>query len=113
LARFINDLRQTYATNQPYGTNLPFFFSRISANQHYMNPTDSSYSNCLVLRAGQQSATNLSNVFMIDTDPAEFSTLTPYSLPGTHFDTQGQQSLGIAFAQAVIQALPPPILQAQ
>jgi len=111
LMRFINDVRLTYATNQPYGTNMPFFLSRISANQHYMDPADSSYANCLVLRAGQKAITTNLNVFMVDTDPAEFSTLTPYSLPGTHFDTQGEQSLGAAFGRSVIAALPSPKFQ--
>lgn len=113
LVRFINDVRLTYATNQPYGTNLPFFLSRISANQTtYSLTSDSGYNNYLLLRAGQQfAATNLANVCLIDTDPAQFSTLTPWSSPGLHFDTQGQQSLGTALAQSVIQALPPPVLQ--
>ena len=113
LVRFINDVRLTYATNRPYGTNLPFFLSRISANQTvYSLPSDASYSNYLLLRAGQQlAAANLPNVFMIDADPPQFSTATPWSSPGLHFDTQGQQSMGAAFGRAVIQALPPPILQ--
>jgi hypothetical protein len=113
LARFINDVRLTYATNKPYGTNLPFFLSRISANQTvYSLPSDSSYSGYLLLRAGQEfAAATVSNVFMIDTDPSQFSTLTPWSSPGLHFDTQGQQSLGVAFGQSVIEALPEPKLQ--
>jgi len=114
LVKFINDVRQTYATNQPCGTNLPFFLSRISINQTvYSNPSDPDYPNYLLLRAGQQFATtNLSNVFMINTDPAQFSTVTPWSSPGLHFDTQGQQSLGTALGRAVIKALPPPRLLA-
>lgn len=112
LARLINDVRLTFATNQPYGAGLPFFFSRISANQTvYSNPADADYPNYLLLRAGQTSAsTNLSGVFLLDTDAARFSTATPWSSPGLHFDTQGQQSLGAAFGQAVVQALPPPRL---
>jgi hypothetical protein len=113
LVRFINDVRQTYATNTPCGTNLPFFLSRISANQSvYSLPSDSSYSDYLLLRAGQQfAAATMSNVFMIDTDASRFSTLTPWSSPGLHFDTPGQQSMGTAFGQSVIAALPPPQLQ--
>jgi hypothetical protein len=113
LVKFINDVRLTYATNLPSGANLPFFFSRISANQTvYSNPADPDYPRYLVLRAGQQYATtNLSNVFMIDTDPPQFSAATPWSGPGLHFDTQGQQSLGIKFGQAAIKSLPPPQLQ--
>jgi hypothetical protein len=113
LVRFINDVRLTYATNWPYGPNLPFFLSRISINQTvYSLSSDSSYPNYLLLRAGQQFATtNLTNVFMIDTDPSQFSTATPWASPGLHFDTQGQQALGAAFGRSVINALPPPILQ--
>lgn len=113
LVRFINDVRLTYATNQPCGTNLPFFLSRISANQTvYSSPVDPDYPNYLLLRAGQQfAATNLANVVMIDADTAKFSTATPWSSPGLHFDTQGQQSLGVAFGQSVIMALPSPLFQ--
>lgn len=113
LTRFINDVRLTYAASQPYGSNLPFFLSRISANQTvYSNPTDPDYSNYLVLRTGQQAvSTTLSNVFMLDTDAVQFSAATPWSSPGLHFDTQGQRSLGAAFGQSVIRALPSPQLQ--
>lgn len=113
LIRFINDVRLTYAPNGPYGTNLPFFFSRLSANQTvYSNPSDPDYSNYLLLRAGQEyAATNLSQVFMLDTDAAKFSTATPWSSPGLHFDTQGQESLGAAFGRAAVQALPRPQMQ--
>jgi len=46
LIRFIQDVRLTFATNQPYGSNLPFFFSRISAQQTYYSlPADASHSN--------------------------------------------------------------------
>ena len=109
LVRFIKDVRLTYGASQPYGTNLPFFFSRVSTQQTYYSvPTDSSYANYLVLRAGQAfAATALSNVFMLDIDGAQFSTFAP----GLHFDTGGQQAMGRAFAQAVISALPPPTLQ--
>jgi hypothetical protein len=47
---------------------------------------------------------------MLDIDASQFSTLTPYSSPGLHFDTAGQQALGTAFGQAVRSALPPPHL---
>ncbi len=113
LEKFINDVRSTYAANQPFGTNLPFFLSRISANQTvYSSPPDADYPNYLLLRAGQQFATtNLPNVFMINTDASQFSTATPWSSPGLHFDTQGQQSIGVAFGQSVIKGLPAPRLQ--
>jgi autotransporter-associated beta strand protein len=110
LIRFINDVRLKYSTNQPYGMNLPFFFSRISAQQTYYSlPTDASYSNYLLLRAGQNYAAatmSNSNVFILDIDGSQFTTLTPYASPGLHFDTGGQQALGTAFAQAVWSALP-------
>jgi len=68
----------------------------------------------LRLRAAQNDAAATmsgSNVFMLDIDGAQFSTLTPYASPGLHFDTGGQRALGAAFAQAVRNALPPPQLQ--
>lgn len=107
LKKFIQDVRLTFATNAPYGTNLPFFISRISTNQTvYSNPADPDFPNYLLLRAGQADAAgNLPNAFLIDTDGAKFTTLTPWSSPDLHFDTQGQQSMGAAFGQAVIQAL--------
>jgi len=115
LIRFINDVRLKFGTNQPDGMNLPFFFSRISAQQTYYSlPTDASYSNYLLLRAGQDYAAAVmanSNVFELNIDGSQFSTLTPYASPGLHFDTGGQQGLGTAFGQAVIAALPPPCLQ--
>jgi len=114
LIRFINDVRLTYSTNQPYGTNLPFFFSRISTNQTYYSlPTDASYSNYLILRASQNYVADTmgnSNVLMLNIDGPQFTTLTPYASPGLHFDTGGQQALGSAFGEAVRIALPPPRL---
>jgi autotransporter-associated beta strand protein len=110
LIRFINDVRLKLSSNQPYGMKLPFFFSRISAQQTYYSlPTDASYSNYLLLRAGQNYAAatlSNSNVFMLDIDGSQFTTLTPYASPGLHFDTAGQQALGAAFGQAVRTALP-------
>jgi len=114
LTKFIQDVRLTFATDTPYGTNLPFFISRISTNQTvYSNPSDPDFPNYLLLRAGQAYAANhLPNVFLIDTDDAKFSTITPWSSPGLHFDTRGQQSLGAAFGREVIRALPPSQIQA-
>ena len=110
LLRFINDVRLTYATNQPYGTNLPFFYSRISTNQTwYSLPADAGYANYLILRAAQNyvAATMAgSNVFMLNIDGPQFSTLTPYASPGLHFDTGGQQAIGAAFGEAIRTALP-------
>lgn len=113
LVRFINDVRQTWATNRPFGANLPFFLSRISANQTvYSNPADADYPNYLSLRAGQQyAAMNLDNVFLVDIDAPQFSTATPWSSPGLHFDTQGQQSLGATLGQQAIRSLPAPHIE--
>jgi len=112
LIRFVNDVRLTFAGRQPYGTNLPFFYSRISANQTtYSLPTDASYANYLLLRAGQAfAAASLPNMHLLNIDGPQFTTLTPNSGPGLHFDTAGQQAIGAAFAQAVRNALPPPQL---
>ncbi|MCX6913598.1 MAG: autotransporter-associated beta strand repeat-containing protein [Verrucomicrobia bacterium] len=110
LMRFINDLRLTYATNQPCGTNLPFFLSRISTNQTvYSDPSGTNYPNYLLLRAGQaQVAATVTNVYMIDTDGINFTMNSDH----LHFSTGGQQAMGAAFGQAVIGALPAPWLQA-
>jgi len=114
LIRFINDVRLTYATNKPYGTNLPIFYSRISTNQTwYSLPADAGYNNYLILRSGQNSVAAMmmnSNVVMLDIDGPLFTTLTPYASPGLHFDTGGQQAIGAAFAEAIRNALPPPRL---
>ena len=110
LVRFINDLRLTYATNQPCGTNLPFFLSRISTNQTvYSDLSGTNYPNYLLLRAGQaQVAATVTNVYMIDTDGMNFTMNSDH----LHFNTGGQQAMGAAFGQAVIGALPAPWLQA-
>jgi len=109
LIRFINDVRLTYATNRPYGTNLPFAFSRISANQTiYSTPTDPRYPYYLQVRSGQAyAAATLSNAFMVDTDGSQF---TVKSSDHVHFDTGGQQALGAALAQPFIGVLPVPQL---
>lgn len=115
LIRFINDVRLKFATNKPYGLSLPFFFSRISTNQTYYSlPTDGSYTNYLVLRASQNytaAAMANSNVVMLNIDGPPFTTLTPYASPGLHFDTGGQQALGVGFGEAVRSNLPPSRLQ--
>ena len=109
LARFINDVRLTYGTHYPYGTNLPFFFSRISTNQAaYSDPTGVNYPNYLWVRAGQAAvAATVSNAFMIDTDGAQFTVRSDL----IHFDTDGQLALGSAFAKTLIGALPRPQIQ--
>jgi len=113
LIRFINDIRLTYAAQKPYGTNLPFFLARISSNQtFYSLPADSGYAGYLILRAGQAAVAGAMNeVYMLDIDGAQFTTLTPGTSPGLHFDTAGQQGIGTAFGRAVIAAFPRPCLQ--
>ncbi len=117
LTHFINDVRLTYSTNRPYGANLPFFLSRISTNQTaFSKPTNPAYPYYLQVRAGQSSlAATMSNVFMIDTDGSQFSVSAigaESSYGNQHYDTGGQQTLGGAFAQTLISALPKPQLQA-
>lgn len=115
LVRLIDDVRLTYATNLPYGTNLPFFLSRISANQTaFSNPANPAYPYCLQVRVGQAyAATNLENVFMINTDGSQFSvgTIGAESAGNQHYDTAGQQALGTAFATAVLASLPRPLMR--
>jgi hypothetical protein len=118
LVRFINDVRLTFGARFPYGTNLPFFLSRISTNQTaYSYPTNLNYPFYLMVRSKQASvAASLTNVFMIDTDGSGFSVGTIAAQTGVyygrqHFDTQGQQALGTAFAKALMAALPRPKLE--
>jgi hypothetical protein len=110
LTRFIKDARLTWGAYSPYGTNLPFFLSRISTNQTtYSNPTGLNYTNYLLVRAGQAAvAATVSNAFMIDTDGDQF---TVRSSDHIHFDTGGQLALGGAFAKTLIGALPRPQIQ--
>ncbi len=95
LTALINDIRLTY--NSP---NLPFLFSQISKNQTvYSTPTDPDYQNYLTLRAQQQLVANtVANTYLINTDGSQFTTTNPISGPGLHYDANGQQALGIAFA---------------
>ncbi len=97
LTAFIADFRLTF------GSNLPFFLSRISANQTiYSNPSGSNYSNYLTLRAQQASvAANVANAYMIDTDGSSFTV----NSDNLHFSTGGQQALGSAFATKINQVL--------
>lgn len=121
LVNFINDVRLTYATNRPYGTNLPFVISRISTNQTaFSNPVDWwSFPYYLEVRAGQAyAAATLTNTYMLDTDGSQFSvgTIGPLIIGNTyvgnqHYDAGGQQALGIGLAQALIGALPRPQIQ--
>jgi hypothetical protein len=90
LTNFIADVRATF------DATLPFFFSRISANQTvYSNPADPNYPDYLTLRAQQaQVAASVPAAYMIDTDgPAV--TMNGDNL---HFNAAGQLALGGAFA---------------
>lgn len=116
LMRFINDVRLTCATNVPYGTNLPFYLSRISTNQTAFSlPANPAFPYFLMIRSNQAlAAASLTNVFMIDTDGSQFSvgTIGPESGYGNqHYDGNGQQALGAAFASRLISTLPRPQLQ--
>ena len=114
LLRFINDVRLTYATNLPYGANLPFLLSRISTNQTaFSNPANAAYPYYLLVRAGQaNAAATLQNVFMINTDASQFSvgTIGAEAEGNQHYDTGGQEALGSAFAQTLIANLPKPVM---
>jgi hypothetical protein len=117
LTRLISDMRATFGAYPPYGTNWPFFLSRISTNQTaFSYPTNPAYP-CFTTLRGQQAlaAASLTNVFLIDTDGSAFSvgaigTESSVAYGRQHYDTSGQQALGSAFAQSVIQALPRPVM---
>ena len=49
---------------------------------------------------------------MLDIDGPQYSTLTPFSSPGLHFDTGGQTNMGRAFGQAVLRTQPATLLVA-
>ena len=93
LTQFIADVRATFCPT------LPFFFSQISSNQTYYSlPSDSSYSNYLILRGQQaQVAANVTNTYLINADGAAFTV----NSDNLHFSTAGQQALGAAFANSM------------
>ncbi len=93
LTTFISDVRQTF------GSSIPFFFSRISAQQTvYSNPSDPDYPNYLTLRSQQQSvAANVARAYMIDTDSSSFTMNSDF----LHFNTGGQQVMGSTFATTI------------
>ncbi len=116
LIRFINDVRLTFATNLPYGTNLPFYLSRISTNQTAFSlPANPAFPYFLLVRSNQSLvAASLTNVFVINTDSSQFSVGTLGAESGygnQHFDGNGQQALGAAFASKLISTLPRPQVQ--
>jgi hypothetical protein len=107
LVRFIQDVRVTFGGYPPHGTNFPFLFTRISTNQTvYSNPADADYPWYLLVRAGQAyAATNATRAFMLDLDGPQYSTLTPFSSPGLHFDVGGMTNIGKTFGRALLQTL--------
>ena len=96
LTAFIADIRMTY------GTNLPFFFSKLSDNQTaYPNGTGEGPAGFIAVRAAQAAvAASVAGAVQIDSDPAEFAVGTD----NIHYNAAGQQALGNAFAAAVIAA---------
>ena len=73
---------------------MPFCLSRISVQQKfYSGPRY--YSDFLTVRSNQLAvASTVTNVYMIDTDGTNFTIMPDKG----HFDAEGQQALGAAFA---------------
>jgi iduronate 2-sulfatase len=95
LETFIRDIRLTY------GADLPFFFSKLSVNQtRYQRPEKPEIVQGFhsVRKAQEDIAAKVPGVHLISTDGPEFSVLKDK----IHFDAPGQQALGAALAQAVI-----------
>jgi hypothetical protein len=93
LTGFIQDMRQTF------GNDLPFFFSRISAQQKFYSAAKPpKYETYLILRKQQADvATTVPNVRLIDTDFSRFTVKKDF----LHFDAAGQSALGKAFADRI------------
>jgi hypothetical protein len=88
LTAFINDVRQTFCPT------MPFCFSRISTQQRFYS-VPSKRADFLTVRSNQLTvAATVTNAYVIDTDGTNFTVLAD----GGHFDAQGQQALGAAFA---------------
>jgi hypothetical protein len=88
LTTLITDMRATW------GTDLPFFFSRLSSGQ-----TDLPGADLANIRAAQdQVNANVSNTHLIDTDGFSLSN------DDLHFNAVGLNSLGQAYGQAAIDA---------
>jgi len=78
--------------NQPYGSNLPFFFSRISAQQTYLFTSSRCEPfkftcGCAPLRMTLRQTCPVPTCSCWTLMAHNFSTLTPYASPGLHFDT--------------------------
>ena len=108
LETFIQDVRLTY------GADLPFFLSTLSLNQtRYQRPEKPEILRGFqtVREAQAEVAAKVPGVYLISTDGPEFSVLKDK----IHFNAQGQQALGAAFAHAIIKAgpLPPSSVSAE
>ncbi|MEM6883990.1 MAG: sialate O-acetylesterase [Verrucomicrobiota bacterium] len=88
LTTSITDMRATY------GSDLPFFFSRLSDGQTDLPATDLSN-----IRAAQEFVdANVTNTYLINTDGFAMSS------DNLHFNAVGYDVLGQAFGQSVIDA---------
>ncbi len=93
LNTFIGDVRSEY------GSNLPFFFSALSANQDFSGTTGD-------VRADQDAvAAGDANAFLIQTD--SFPVVTE-GFGTVHYSSEGQRLLGEAFADQVLIVIPEP-----
>lgn len=92
---FIADIRGKY------GTDLPFFISRLSSGQTEID--DVNPGGLAQIRTAQHNvAVGDANAYLIDTDSFGLKN------DSLHFNTSGQISLGEAFGQAYISAVPEP-----
>ena len=87
LSRFITDIRLTY------GATLPFFIGQLSLNQTAIPPTALE----MIRKAQADVAATIPRVHLINTDAL------PVMMDRIHFNTTGQITLGLAFAQAARQ----------
>ncbi len=95
LITFIGDVRQTFCPT------MPFCLSRISTQQTFYS-VPSKYTDFLTVRSNQLAvATALPNTYMINTDRTNFSIMPDRG----HFDAEGQQALGAAFAAQLASVL--------
>jgi hypothetical protein len=93
LNEFIADIRTRY------GTNLPFFISRLSDQQ-----TDLPATGLAKVRTAQENVAAADPfAYLIDTDGFSFNT------DELHYDALGQQQLGIAFGEAYVNSVPEPM----
>lgn len=92
LVEFVGDVRTRY------GSDLPFFLSRLSINQ-----TDMTATQLAEIRTAQTNfATSDPNSWMIDTDGMGLKA------DNLHFDAAGQISLGEEFGISYIESIPEP-----